>query len=579
MDNNRILYLDCASGISGDMFAAAMIDLGADREILRRALDSIPTGGFRTEIRRVKKQSIDCCDFRVILDEDLENHDADMEYLFGRPDSHEIEEAHRYAHGEAHGYAHGEAHGHDHGEAHSHGHEYGEAHGCAHGEAHSHGDGGPDAHCQGNAHNHEETHIHEGLNAHGHNHDHHGHDYGNDINHGHDNHSHDYDSDINHSHALNHDHDYGNDINHGHDNHSHDHNHEHDHGHSHHHDHGHNYETPHVHRTLQDVREILSACEMTDRAREIADRIFVILARAEAKAHGTTPDQVHFHEVGAVDSIVDIVTAAVCFDALQVSRVYVSPMFEGSGTIRCAHGLLPVPVPAVANIITASALRLSVDSTVKGEFITPTGAAIAAALVTETALPADFQVLEVGLGAGKRDYERLNYLRAMLIQTQADHLPAEKNEQTSAGGSDGEEIFKLETDLDDCTGETLGYTLERLLDAGARDAHYLPVYMKKNRPAWQLQVICDADKVRKMEDIIFAETTSIGIRRIRVERTILPREIRSVQTRWGEAKVKVCLHNGAESIYPEYESAARIARETGLPYSEVFQEIKKAAGK
>ena len=487
----QILYLDCASGISGDMFAAAMIDLGADRDVLQRALDSIPSGGFRTEISRVKKQAIECCDFKVVLDAELDNHDADMDYLFG--ERHDAE-------GHHHGHDH-EGHGHDHGceyGDHGHNHDHGEAHDHNHGEVHDHD--------HGEAHNHDHDEAHDHDHGEAHNHDHSG--------------------------AQSHDH----------------------------HAHG-----SHVHRNLQDVREILAVVDMTETARELADKIFVILAHAEAKAHGATVESVHFHEVGAVDSIADIVTAAVCFDNLHVDGVCVSPLFEGSGTIRCAHGVLPIPVPAVANILADSPLQITIHPEVHGEFITPTGAAIAAALVTEKALPKQFGVRGVGLGAGKRDYERTNYLRAMLLDV------------TEMQGKDStENIYKLETDIDDCSGEILGYLLERLMEAGARDAHYLPVYMKKNRPAWQLQVICTEDKIRDMEDLIFTESTSIGIRRIRMDRTVLAREIREVETPYGNARVKVCSYCGNEKYYPEYESAAALARESGLPLSEIYDAIKKS---
>ena len=463
LKKKTILYLDCASGISGDMFAAAMLDLGADRTVLQRALDSIPAGGFRTEISRVKKQAVDCCDFKVVLDAELDNHDDDMEYLFG---DHYDEDGHH--------------HSHDH--------------------AHTH-----------------DTREHDG---HGHTH------AGSDHAHDHDGHSHD---------------------------------------HTHHGD--------HVHRNLQDVRDILAEVDMTEPARALADKIFVILAKAEAKAHGAFVDTVHFHEVGAVDSIVDIVTAAVCFDNLGADGVYVSPLFEGSGTIRCAHGLLPIPVPAVANIMADSPLQMTIHPEVHGEFITPTGAAIAAAVSTEKKLPDTFAVKGVGLGAGKRDYARSNYLRAMLLEV-PDSLAESQN---AADDIVAEPIYKLETDIDDCSGEVLGYLLERLMEAGARDAHYLPVYMKKNRPAWQLQVICTEDQIREMEALIFTESTSIGIRRIRMERTALQREIRDIETPCGTARVKICRFDGTEKYYPEYESAAALARRTGRPLAEIFHMIREAA--
>ena len=277
---------------------------------------------------------------------------------------------------------------------------------------------------------------------------------------------------------------------------------------------------------------------MLFRSKETAARIFRILAAAEAKAHGVPEDQVHFHEVGAVDSIVDIVAAAVCLDDLDITDVVITKLNEGQGTIRCQHGILPVPVPAVMNIVQAHGLPLHITG-IQGELVTPTGAAIAAAVRTGAKLPDVFTIKKTGMGAGKRNYEGPGMLRAMLIEE---------------GGEDRDRIWKLETNIDDCTGESLGYTMERLMEAGARDVHYLPVYMKKNRPAYQLNVLCTEEDVERMEQIIFEETTTIGIRRVPMDRTILRRESLTVQTPLGEAKVKVCRYGGTERYFPEYDS-------------------------
>ncbi len=320
----------------------------------------------------------------------------------------------------------------------------------------------------------------------------------------------------------------------------------------------------HGHRGLSQVREILAGTAMTETARARAERIFQILAEAEAKAHGVSLEEVHFHEVGAIDSIVDIVAAAVCLDDLGVSGVIVPDLWEGTGTVRCQHGILPVPVPAVANIVSAHDIPLHIMD-VRGEFVTPTGAAIVAAVRTGSQLPESFSVRAVGLGAGKRTYERPSILRAMLI-----------GDKTAAG----EEchLCKLESNLDDCTGEALGFVMERLFGAGARDVSYMPVYMKKNRPAWQLNVICDEDRAGELENIIFSETTTIGIRRLHIDRTVLPREIRAVTTKYGEAQVKACELEGETRYYPEYESVASICRERHLPYPVVYQEILRQCG-
>ena len=193
--------------------------------------------------------------------------------------------------------------------------------------------------------------------------------------------------------------------------------------------------------------------------------------------------------------------------------------------------------------------------------MTPTGAAIAAAIQTANQLPDPFRIKKIGMGAGKRTYERPSILRAMLIETPKEISPQK------------DYIYKLESNIDDCTGEALGYVMEQLLEAGARDVHYHPVYMKKNRPAWQLNVICCEEDIPKLEQIIFRETTTIGIRRIAMERSVLPREKKTVETKYGKAEVKVCVLEEEIRCYPEYESVVGICKEKGLSYQEVYREI------
>lgn len=310
---------------------------------------------------------------------------------------------------------------------------------------------------------------------------------------------------------------------------------------------------------MKEIREIIGKGRMTEGARGLALKIFEILAQAESKAHNVPVDEVHFHEVGAVDSIVDIVAAAVCLDNLGVKEVVVPVLCEGTGTVRCQHGILPIPVPAVANIMSMYQLPVRIVDA-EGEFVTPTGAAIVAAVKTSEALPKDFSVVKVGIGAGKRNYERPGILRAMLIQ--------DKSQMRDT-------IYKLETNIDDCSGEVLGYVMEQLFEAGARDVHYMPVFMKKNRPAWQLNVICTKEDIEKLEHIIFRETTTIGIRRVEMERTVLKREEKVVSTALGEAQVKVCQARGVVRFYPEYDSVSKLAKESGAPFAQVYQMVQK----
>lgn len=463
------LYLECNAGISGDMTVAALLDLGADENLLRNVLNSIPAEGFFVEISRVKKGGIDCCDFCVVLDSAHENHDHDMEYL----------------------------HGHEH------------VHVCNEDAGHSH------------------THSHSENVEHGH--------------------SHSENAEHTHSHQ------------------------EEAHHHAHHHE----------HRGMAEITKIIEQTQMTENARSLALKIFQILAKAEAKAHATDINQVHFHEVGAIDSIVDIIAVAVCIDNLGIKNVIVPKLCEGTGTVRCQHGILPIPVPATANIMETYHLVVEIMD-VQGEFVTPTGAAIIAALMTSDQLPKQFIIQKIGLGAGKRTYERPSILRAVLIEEMhSDNMDGNVNTNKYINndtfvGDISEEgfIFKLETNIDDCSGEVLGYTMERLFKAGARDVHYFPVYMKKNRPGWQLNVICEEEKIAQLEQIIFEETTTIGIRRIRVERSVLGRNIEKVQTPYGDALVKIC-HLGDETkIYPEYESVVKICKEYKLPYQEIYDIVR-----
>lgn len=476
----KTLYLETSSGISGDMFVAAMIDLGADPEALERALNSIPADGFMVEISSVKKSGIACCDFNVILDAAHENHDHDMAYLYGpAPVSSAApqEEAHH-------------CHCHEDEEVpHCHCHEDEEAHHC-----HCHED--EEAH---------HCHCHEDEEAH------HCHGHGGEESHHH---------------------------------------------HEHHHHHG---------RHLAEIMGIIDATDMTDSAKALAGKMFHIVAEAESLAHHMPLEEVHFHEVGAIDSIVDIIAAAVTFDSLGITDVIIPCLTEGRGTVRCQHGVLPVPVPATMNIIEAYDMPLTIMEA-KGEYVTPTGAAIAAAICTTHQLPKAFRIVRTGLGAGKRAYtERTNILRAYLIEGNA-----------MEEGKD--EIVKLETDIDDSTGEALGYTIDRLMQAGALDVHYSPVYMKKNRPAWELTVICKKSRMEELEDIIFKETTTIGIREFpSVMRSILHRNQKQVETPFGIAEVKEVALPGERRFYPEYESVKAIAEKEHLPFAEVYHLVKALA--
>lgn len=329
--------------------------------------------------------------------------------------------------------------------------------------------------------------------------------------------------------------------------------HEHEHEHEHHRHH-------HEHRNLDDVFAVIDRGEMSPRARELAKRIFTIVAEAEAAAHGCPVNAVHFHEVGAIDSIADIVAAAVLWDDLGVTECVVPALAEGEGTVHCQHGELPVPVPAVLNIAQRYGIALR-PSGRKGEMVTPTGIAIAAALRTTETLPEAFRVRRVGVGLGKRDFGAPNILRAMLIEKSAEP----------------EKIRVLESNIDDASGEALGLAMERLLAAGARDVHFLPCFMKKNRPATLLRVIADAAKCDELEQIIFECTTTIGIRRYPVERSCMERTMIELDLPMGKVAAKRCVWGDVVRCYPEFESVKALAAARKIPFAQLWQEAQRAA--
>ena len=336
----------------------------------------------------------------------------------------------------------------------------------------------------------------------------------------------------------------------------------HEHGHHHNeHEHGHHH---HEHRHLADIEALIEQGRLSARAKELSLRMFRIVAEAEAEAHGLPVAEVHFHEVGAYDSIADIVSVAVAVDYLGVAGVVFRNLTDGCGTIHCAHGELPVPVPAVVNILFKYAIPLAICE-VPTELVTPTGAAIVAALGQGVRMPSRYVVKAVGVGAGEREIGRANLLRAMLL------------EEAEEPVSQSDTVWVLETNVDDATGEQLAFTAELLLEHGARDVHFTPVFMKKGRPGWLLTVLADESKLSEMEGIIFANTTTIGVRRYRCERTCLGREELEVQTSDGEARVKKVTCQGKTYLYPEYESVRELARHSGRDFKTVFDEIRLLA--
>ncbi|MGI6730864.1 MAG: nickel pincer cofactor biosynthesis protein LarC [Anaerovoracaceae bacterium] len=372
-----------------------------------------------------------------------------------------------------------------------------------------------------------------------------------------------------------------NDHSHEHSHHNHGHTHNHSHEHSHHnhghtHDHSHHNGHSHTHtheRNLTDITNIIHSSSISQKAKEIAIKIFTEIAKAEAKVHNKSINEVHFHEVGAIDSIVDIVGAAICIDMLKVDKIYCSPVHEGQGFVQCSHGRLPIPVPAVAEMLKGSQISIIVED-IQGELVTPTGFGILKTLSEGCIKMPEMHVHQVGYGFGKKDTGALNALRVFIgtrPQSKKD------NESIDSGGSTEIDLVTLmETNIDDTTGEILGYTMQQLLKAGALDVFYTPIYMKKNRPAWMLSVICKQDQVEKLTDIIFKETSTLGIRISREKRKILQRKSKTITTKWGDVRVKSVVVDGLEKVYPEYEDCVRIAEEYNISLDEVYKIVKRS---
>lgn len=335
------------------------------------------------------------------------------------------------------------------------------------------------------------------------------------------------------------------------------------HGHSHGREHGHEHHENHGHRPFRDVRAIVEESGLSAAVKQRALRVFTKLAEAEGKVHGVAPDDVEFHEVGAVDSIVDIVGAALGLEYVAADRVLVSPLPLGSGVIRSQHGPIPVPGPATAELLRGFVTR---PGDGEGEMVTPTGAAIVAACATQETLPG-LRIEKIGYGAGTRELrDRPNVLRLVLGEASV--------------GPALDEVIVLETNIDDCNPELYEYVVERLFEAGARDVYLTPVQMKKSRPGVVLSVLCDAADRDAIGAIVFSETSAIGLRYYPVQRLVLAREVRTVQTPYGTVRVKVARSPGGhDNLAPEYEDCKRIAAVKKLPIKVVYQAALVAACK
>jgi uncharacterized protein (TIGR00299 family) protein len=353
--------------------------------------------------------------------------------------------------------------------------------------------------------------------------------------------------------------------------HSHDHGHEHHHHHDHEHDHAdhhdHEHGAGHFHRKASDILLMIGESKLTPNAKRIATDIFTKLAISEGKVHHIAPEDVEFHEVGAVDSIVDTVGAAVGFDALGIERFLCSAINIGSGFIHCQHGVFPVPAPATADLLRHATIY---QKHVQTELVTPTGAAILAAVVNRFGSLNGFTAEKIGYGAGTKQFADFpNCLRLIL----GEEHPVGTFEAQAAGGS----VIVIEANIDDMSPQNFAYATEKLLAAGALDVFTVPIQMKKARPGQLLQVLAEPGMVDRLTRIIFQETTTIGIRRYPVERSTLDREFVEVETEYGKISVKVSKLDGeVVNVAPEYEDCARIAREQNVPLKSVQAAAMKA---
>ena len=323
--------------------------------------------------------------------------------------------------------------------------------------------------------------------------------------------------------------------------------------------------TDRPHRHLQHVREIIGGSGLPEQVRERALAVFTRLAEVEAAAHGTTIDKVHFHEVGAIDAIVDIVGACVALDRLGIEKVCCSPIPTGSGTVRCEHGVIPVPAPATAGLLKGVPLAACDE---EGELTTPTGAAILTTLAEEFGAVPAMTIEQIGVGAGKRDGKnRPNILRLLIGETC----------ESAGDDEESDEIVVLEANLDDVSGEVIGYVQDLLFEAGALDVYTTPIYMKKNRPAVQLTVLAPPDLRRKIEEIVLTETTTFGIRSHSARRAKLSRTVETVDTEAGPIRIKVGRRSGrVVTSSPEFEDCREAAARTGRPLREVMAAAKRA---
>ena len=404
--------------------------------------------------------------------------------------------------------------------------------------------------------------------------DHHHHEHDHDHHHEHD-HDHHHEHDHTHEHAHSHTH-----AEHTHTHtHMHEHTHEHSHSHDHHHEHehthnGHSHEHTHSHhhhhgevRGLKEIETIILSSGTSDFVKDKSLEVFRDIAQAEANVHQMPVEEIHFHEVGATDSIIDIMSFFILWETLDIDAVYSTAVTEGSGTITVAHGVMPVPVPAVMQLRLGTSIPFSQDFDIHTELVTPTGLALFKAIHPVFAQPSNLTATKVGYGFGKRDTGKFNALRGTLLEkTTHSHQVVTSN---------NDEIIQIDTTIDDQSGEELGYIMSLLLEEGALDVHYTSVYTKKNRPATHLTLLIQEGDLERFTAILFEQTSTIGFRYQNVQRKVMTRTFETKLTSLGAVKVKKNQYGTVTKSTLEYEDCARIAKETGLSIQAVYQQLTK----
>jgi uncharacterized protein (TIGR00299 family) protein len=328
---------------------------------------------------------------------------------------------------------------------------------------------------------------------------------------------------------------------------------------------GHNKSTrinhKHDYRNLEDIRKIVNKSDLNDNIKKMSLKIFSKVAEAEAVIHGKNIDEIFFHEVGAIDSIVDIVGAAICIDFLKPDIIYCSTVELGGGFVDCAHGTLPVPAPASVEILKGKPVR---TGTVDYEAATPTGAAIVASCADKFTDHINFTIEKIGYGIGNKNENIPNVLRVYM----GHDTTTESTEKTSS--------LIIECNIDDMNPEFYDFTIDSLFNAGAKDVYVTPIIMKKSRPAVKLSVLCDIEAEKQIEEILFRETSSLGLRKYAVEKIMLSRKSEYVKTKYGEVKVKSAFYrNKLIKSKPEYEDCIKIAKEKNIPLNEVYKMVEK----